>query len=44
VVESRTTLGTAMYGSVENLIEIEVGGTPLAERPSDAQISQILAE
>jgi len=32
-----------MYGSVENLIEIEVGGTPLAERLSDAQISQILA-
>lgn len=44
VVESRTTLGTAMYGSVENLIEIEVRGTPLADRLSDAQISQILAE
>src|SRR4249919_3113935 len=44
VVETRTTLGIAMYGSVENLIEIEVRGTPLAERLSDAQISQILTE
>jgi len=44
VVETRTTLGTARYGSVENLIEIEVKGTPLADRLSDDQISQILAE
>ncbi|HEX6759755.1 MAG TPA: methyltransferase domain-containing protein [Propionibacteriaceae bacterium] len=44
IVESRTTLGTAMYGSVENLIETEVKGTPLADRLSDDQISQILAE
>lgn len=44
VVETRTTLGAAIYGSVENLIEIEVKGTPLADRLSDAQISQILAE
>jgi ubiquinone/menaquinone biosynthesis C-methylase UbiE len=44
IVETRTTLGTAMYGSVENLIEIEVKGTPLADRVSDNQISQILAE
>ncbi|HEY6684258.1 MAG TPA: methyltransferase domain-containing protein [Propionibacteriaceae bacterium] len=44
IVETRTTLGTAMYGSVENLIEIEVKGTPLADRLSDDQISQILAE
>lgn len=44
VVESRTTLGTAMYGSVENLIEIEVRGTPLADRLNEAQISQILAK
>jgi hypothetical protein len=29
---------------VENLIEIEVKGTPLAERLSDDQISQILGE
>jgi hypothetical protein len=41
---ARTTLGTAIYGSVENLIEIEVMGTPLADRLSDDQISQILAE
>ena len=33
-----------MAGSVENLIEIEVKGTPLADRLSDDQISQILAE
>ena len=33
-----------MYGSVENLIETEVKGTPLADRLSDDQISQILAE
>ena len=44
IVETRTTLGTAIYGSVENLIEIEVKGTPLADRLSDDQISEILAE
>jgi ubiquinone/menaquinone biosynthesis C-methylase UbiE len=44
VVETRTTLGTAIYGSVENLIEVEVKGTPLADRLSDDQISEILAE
>jgi hypothetical protein len=44
IVETRTTLGSAIYGSVENLIEIEVKGTPLADRLSDDQISQILAE
>jgi ubiquinone/menaquinone biosynthesis C-methylase UbiE len=43
IVETRTTLGTAMYGSVKNLIEIEVKGTPLADRLSDDQISEILA-
>jgi hypothetical protein len=43
-VETRTTLGTAMYGSVENLIETEVKGTPLADRLSDDQIAQILTE
>ncbi len=43
-METRTTLGTAIYGSVENLIEIEVKGTPLADRLSDDQISQILAD
>jgi ubiquinone/menaquinone biosynthesis C-methylase UbiE len=44
IVETRTTLGTAMYGSVENLIETEVKGTPLADRLCDDQIAQILAE
>jgi ubiquinone/menaquinone biosynthesis C-methylase UbiE len=44
IVETRTTLGTAMYGSVENLIETEVKGTPLADRLSDNQIAQILTE
>ena len=44
IVETRTTLGSAIYSSVENLIEIEVKGTPLADRLSDDQISQILAE
>jgi ubiquinone/menaquinone biosynthesis C-methylase UbiE len=44
VIETRTTLGTALYGSVENLIETEVKGTPLADRLSDDQVSQILAE
>ena len=44
IVETRTTLGIAMYGSVENLIETEVKGTPLADRLSDDQIGQILTE
>ena len=44
IVETRTTLGTARYGSIENLIEIEVKGTPLADRLNEDQISQILAE
>ena len=44
IIETRTTLGAAIYGSVENLIETEVKGTPLADRLSDNQISQILAE
>jgi hypothetical protein len=44
VVETRTTLGAARYDSVENLIEIEVKGTPLADQLSDDQISHILAE
>lgn len=44
IVETRTILGTAMYGSVENLIETEVKGTPLADRLSDDQIGKILAE
>ena len=44
IVETRTTLGTAMYGSVESLIEIEVKGTPLADRLSEDQLSKIRAE
>jgi SAM-dependent methyltransferase len=44
VIETRTTLGTAEYGSVENLIETEVKGTPLVDRLSDDQIEQILAQ
>jgi len=44
VVESRTTLGVARYGTVENLIETEVKGTPLVDRLSERQIEQILTE
>jgi hypothetical protein len=44
VIETRTKLGTAMYGSVENLVETEIRGTPLADRLTEQQIEQILAE
>jgi SAM-dependent methyltransferase len=44
VVETRTTLGTARYGSVERLVESEVKGTPLADRLTDRQIEQIRIE
>jgi ubiquinone/menaquinone biosynthesis C-methylase UbiE len=44
VVETRTLLGTAKYGSVENLVETEVKGTPLVDRLSDRQIEQILSD
>jgi ubiquinone/menaquinone biosynthesis C-methylase UbiE len=44
VVETRTMLGTAKYGSVENLVETEVKGTPLVDRLSDSQIEQILSD
>ncbi len=44
LVESRTVLGTVLYGSVENMIEVEVKGTPLVDRISDAQIERILSE
>jgi ubiquinone/menaquinone biosynthesis C-methylase UbiE len=44
VIETRTTLGTAAYGSVENLVETEIRGTPLADRLTEAQVEQILAE
>jgi SAM-dependent methyltransferase len=44
VAEIRTTLGMARYGSVENLVETEVKGTPLVDRLSESQIERILAE
>jgi ubiquinone/menaquinone biosynthesis C-methylase UbiE len=44
VIETRTKLGTAMYGSVENLVETEIRGTPLADRLTEQQIEEILAE
>lgn len=44
IEETRTKLGTARYGSVENLVDIEVKGTPLVDRLTDATIDQILAE
>ena len=44
VVESRTKLGTATYASVDNLIDIEVRGTPLVDRVSSSQIEQITAD
>lgn len=44
VIETRTKLGTAMYGSVENLVETEIRGTPLVDRLTEQQIEQILDE
>jgi SAM-dependent methyltransferase len=44
VVETRTKLGTAMYGSVANLVEIEVRGTPLVDRLTEDQIRRITVE
>ncbi|HEY9376438.1 MAG TPA: methyltransferase domain-containing protein, partial [Jiangellaceae bacterium] len=44
VIETRTVLGTAMYGSVENLVETEIRGTPLVGRLTEDLIEQILAE
>ena len=44
VVETRTTLGTVLYGTVENLVETEIKGTPLADRLSQGQIQAILTE
>lgn len=44
VVETRTVLGTAMYGSVENLVETEIRGTPLVDRLTEDQIEQIVTE
>ena len=44
IVGTRTTLGTVRYGTVENLVAAEIRGTPLADRLSQSQIDQILAE
>jgi SAM-dependent methyltransferase len=44
IVETRTTVGTVRYGTVENLIETEIKGTPLADRLSQRQIDQILSD
>ncbi len=41
VQETRTRLGTARFGSVEDLIRIEVGGSPLADRVNEAQTALI---
>ena len=37
-------MGTVQYGTVENFVETEVKGTPLADRLSHSQIDQILTE
>jgi SAM-dependent methyltransferase len=44
IVETRTTVGSVAYGTVENLVETEIRGTPLADRLSPEQVDQILAE
>jgi ubiquinone/menaquinone biosynthesis C-methylase UbiE len=44
VDETRTMFGAAEYGSVEQFVETEVKGTPLADRLTDAQIELILRE
>ena len=44
IVETRTPQGTVGYGTVENLVETEIKGTPLADRLSQDQIDQILTE
>ena len=44
IVESRTIQGAVRYGTVENLVAAEIKGTPLADRLSQSQIDQILAE
>jgi SAM-dependent methyltransferase len=44
VVETRTTRGFVRYGTVENLVQTEIKGTPLVERLSQDQIEEILTE
>jgi ubiquinone/menaquinone biosynthesis C-methylase UbiE len=43
-VETRTRMGTARYASVDALVEIEVKGTPLADRLSAEVVERILTE
>ena len=44
VVETRTVLGTATYASIEQLVEIEIMGTSLAERLTSDQVEAIRGE
>lgn len=44
IAETRTTVGTVLYGTVDNLVETEIKGTPLADRLSQSQIEQIRTE
>jgi SAM-dependent methyltransferase len=44
ITETSTISGTVDYGTVENFVETEVKGTPLADRLSENQIQLILAE
>lgn len=44
VIETRTRLGTATYASIDNLIDVEVRGTPLVDRVSPSQVEQITAD
>jgi hypothetical protein len=41
VVDVRSHLGTAAFGSPEELAETEVKGSPLAERVSDEVVDRI---
>ena len=44
IAETRTTVGKVLYGTVDNLVETEIKGTPLADRLSQSQIEQIRTE
>jgi len=44
VEETRTRVGTARYGSIELLVDIEVKGTPLVDRMSEDQMDRVLAD
>ena len=41
VVETRTHLGTARFGSTDDLVATEVEGSPLVERISDEEYASI---